>query len=191
MLGLSVSTVQKLVTAGRLQAWRTGGGHRRIVLQSVEQELSRLRDPEVQASPRALRVMVVEDNRVATAAYARMFAQWGGAIEPVYLADGAQALLKIGEFRPDVLITDLQMGPVDGRLLIKTLRAQAGWTHLKVVVVSGALGSPEPDPAADARTVVYAKPLSFERLAGYLDAQVQNLALATASAPRAADSRPA
>lgn len=177
MLGLSVSTVQKLVTSGRLQAWRTGGGHRRIVLTSIEQELARLREPETKPSPRPLRVMVVEDNRVAAAAYARMFAQWGGAIEPVYLTDGAQALLEITSIRPDILITDLEMGPVDGRLLIKTLRSQPAWSGLKVVVISGTLACAEHGVMSDARTVVYSKPMSFDRLAGYLDAQVQSLAL--------------
>jgi hypothetical protein len=41
---------------------------------------------------------------------------------------------------------------------------------------SGVLDADRPH-GFDARTVVYAKPLSFDRLAGYLDAQVQSFAL--------------
>jgi excisionase family DNA binding protein len=35
-LGLSITTVQKLVTSGELEAIRTGGGHRRIFVDSID-----------------------------------------------------------------------------------------------------------------------------------------------------------
>jgi excisionase family DNA binding protein len=177
LLGLSVSTVHKLVAAGRLEAWRTQGGHRRIRMASIERELARVRDTGPGVAPRPLRLMVVEDNRVAQAAYAAMLAGWGERVQVSIAHDGAQALLMLAEVRPDVLITDLAMGRIDGPLLLKTLRSKPAWSTLKVVVVSGVLEKPGFDAAADPRTVVYAKPLSFERLAGYLDAQIQALAL--------------
>jgi excisionase family DNA binding protein len=176
MLGFSVSTVQKLVEAGVLEAWRTSGGHRRILLSSIERELGKAREVATRAAPRPLRLMIVEDNRVASAAYAAMIRQWGGRVEVTMAADGAQALLMLASVRPDVLITDLAMGPIDGALLLKTLRSQPIWADLRVVVVSGVLQDPRPPAIGDARTVVYAKPLSFDRLAGYLDAQIQLLA---------------
>jgi excisionase family DNA binding protein len=188
MLGLSVSTVQKLVASGVLEAWRTGGGHRRILLSSIERELGKARDLAPRAAPRALRLMIVEDNRVASAAYAAMIRQWGGRVEVTTVTDGAQALLNIATVRPDVLITDLAMGPIDGTLLLKTLRSQPSWADLRVVVVSGVLPDHPAPVINDARTVVYAKPLSFDRLAGYLDAQIQRLALGEsmdASVPKA------
>jgi excisionase family DNA binding protein len=180
LLGLSVSTVHKLVASGALEAWRTQGGHRRILLASIERELAKVRDGAPAPAPRALRLLVVEDNRVATAAYAAMLATWGGRVDANYVHDGAQALLAMAEVRPDVLITDLAMGPVDGDLLVKTLRSQGMWSALKVVVVSGVLDTGREATIADPRTVVYAKPLSFERLAGYLDAQIQALAIGDA-----------
>jgi CheY-like chemotaxis protein len=76
-----------------------------------------------------------------------------------------------------VLITDLVMQPIDGRLLIKTVRANPKTRQLRIVIVSGFLADLGVAPDLDARTVAYAKPLQFERLAGYLDAQVQELAI--------------
>jgi len=180
LLGVSVSTVQKLVESGVLQAWRTNGGHRRIPMAAIEKELVKSREPRKPVSPHVLRLLVVEDNPVVCAAYAQMIQQWGNQVQVSYAADGAQALLMLAQTRPDVLITDLAMKPIDGRLLVKTIRANEQLAHLRVVVVSGVLDEAKPH-GFDARTVVYGKPLSFERLAGFLDAQVQSLALAEAA----------
>jgi len=176
LLGMSVSTVQKLVESGVLQGWRTQGGHRRIPMAAIERELAKSREARAPVAPQVLRVLVVEDNAVICAAYAKMILQWGGRVEVSYAADGAQALLLLAQTRPDILITDLAMKPIDGHLLVQTIRANQQWAHLRVVVVSGVLDADKPH-GFDARTVVYAKPLSFDRLAGYLDAQVQSFAL--------------
>jgi len=176
LLGMSVSSVQKLVESGVLPGWRTQGGHRRIPMEAIKRELAKSRDAHAPAPAQVLRVLVVEDNAVICAAYAKMILQWGGLVEVSYAADGAQALLLLAQTRPDILITDLAMKPIDGRLLVRAIRANEQLAHLRVVVVSGVLDAERPH-GFDARTVVYAKPLSFERLAGYLDAQVQSFAL--------------
>jgi len=176
LLGMSVSSVQKLVESGVLPGWRTQGGHRRIAMEAIKRELAKSRDAHAPAPAQVLRVLVVEDNAVICAAYAKMILQWGGLVEVSYAADGAQALLLLAQTRPDILITDLAMKPIDGRLLVQAIRANEQLAHLRVVVVSGVLDAERPH-GFDARTVVYAKPLSFERLAGYLDAQVQSFAL--------------
>jgi excisionase family DNA binding protein len=173
---MSVSSVQKLVESGVLPGWRTQGGHRRIPMEAIKRELAKSRDAHAPAPAQVLRVLVVEDNAVICAAYAKMILQWGGLVEVSYAADGAQALLLLAQTRPDILITDLAMKPIDGRLLVQAIRANEQLAHLRVVVVSGVLDAERPH-GFDARTVVYAKPLSFERLAGYLDAQVQSFAL--------------
>lgn len=177
MLGVSVSTVQKLVESGTLEAWRTDGGHRRILLTSLEKLLATQMDqPPVHA--RSLKVLVVEDNAVVRAAYAQMFQRHGGLIHVTYASDGAEALLLLAQTTPEVLITDLVMKPIDGRLLIKTVRANAKTRHLRIVIVSSFLEDLGVLKDHDARTVVYAKPLQFDRLAGYLDAQIQELSIA-------------
>ncbi len=177
LLGVSVSTVQKLVETGVLQGWRTQGGHRRIPMAAIEGQLAKGRDPRAPVAPRALRLLVVEDNAVVRALYGRMIQQWGSLVHLSYAADGAQALLALAQTQPDVLITDLAMKPIDGHLLVQTIRANEQLAGLKIVVISGVLDARAPH-GFDARTVVYSKPLPFERLAGYLDAQVQALALA-------------
>jgi CheY-like chemotaxis protein len=92
-----------------------------------------------------------------------------------YAHDGAEALLVVAQEHPDVLITDLVMKPFDGRLLIKTLRANRATNGLHIVVVTGDPAVSEGTAEFGARTVVYHKPLRVDRLAGYLDARLQDL----------------
>lgn len=63
ILGVCVRTVQLWVESGRLQAWKTPGGHRRISRKSVEKELrSRV---SKRAEPVAdFDVLIVEDERI-------------------------------------------------------------------------------------------------------------------------------
>ncbi len=181
LLGISVSTVQKLVETGVLEGWRTNGGHRRIPMSAIERELAKGRDVRPEVLAQVLRVLVVEDNAVMRAAYGQMIRQWGSQVQLSYAEDGAQALLALAQTRPDVLITDLAMQPIDGRLLVRTIRANDQLAGLKIVMVSGVLDGREPH-GFDSRTVVYPKPLSFDRLAGYLDAQVQAIAMSKGQA---------
>ena len=63
-LGVSVGTVQLWVESGLLQAWKTAGGHRRVLRDSVESLLHRKPAAPAAATrsgPRQLRVLVQHD----------------------------------------------------------------------------------------------------------------------------------
>lgn len=175
MLGMSVSTVQKMVESGKLRAWRTQGGHRRI----AESDVRRLGRELAAATGRAptdatLRILIVEDNHLMRRAYAKVAAQWGERVVLDFANDAAAALLLIAQHRPDLVVTDLAMAPLDGFHLIRTLRASAQLADTRIMVVTGL---PDEEIAArgglDARTLCYHKPLSFERFAGFIDARLQ------------------
>lgn len=180
MLGISISSVHKMVESGALDAWRTQGGHRRISLESVAREMARVSEGREPVAESVLHILVVEDNPLMLKTYEQMFKSWGGQVVADYAGDGAAALLMLAQKRPDILITDLVMQPFDGHFLIRTIRANSQLASLKIVVVAGAPPVKASATEFDARTVIYRKPVQFERLAGYLDAQVQQLALTRA-----------
>jgi excisionase family DNA binding protein len=173
MLGVSVSTVQKMVESGKLKAWKTQGGHRRIPLAEVQ---SAARRSEAVGKHRRgpLSVLVVEDNPLQMKLYRRLLSQWGDALEVEFASDGAQALVHIATRRPDLVITDLVMAPLDGFHLIKTLRASPEFDNVRIVVVTGLTPDEvEEGGGLDPRVLLYRKPLVTERLSGYIDAQIQ------------------
>lgn len=180
ILGVSISTVQKMVDAGTIRAWRTEGGHRRLALESLKDAAQRLNagNPHgtglsgvarVPAGP--ARVLVVEDNAVVAKSIGRALAAYEAKVQVTFARDAAEALLKCSEMKPDLIITDLVMEPFDGFHLIRVLRNSERLASMHILVVTGL--SPKEIAAQGGLgedVIVYRKPLSNERLAGFLDA---------------------
>jgi len=175
LLGVSVSTIQKMVEAGTLRAWKTQGGHRRVAEHDVlEMKSTGLASPSRASHRGPLAVLIVEDNPVQLKAYAKAVADWGPRVAVSYAGDGAAGLLAIAQRRPELVITDLAMEPFDGFHLIRTLRGSTELQDTRVLVVTG-LSDDEiaARGGLDDFTLCYRKPLSFQRLHGYIDALVQ------------------
>ena len=122
MLGVSVGTVQLWVESGLLQAWKTAGGHRRVLRDSVDHLLhkesipSPIPAPPAQPtfSPHRLSVMVVEDDANLLRLYEANISRWPMAPEITLVNNAVEALLLLGQKSPDLLIADLNMAGMDG-----------------------------------------------------------------------------
>lgn len=173
LLGVSHRTVQLWVENGTLQAWRTAGGHRRITLESVNRLVDGRRaaigGSAAAAAPalpeaRGRRVLVVDDDPLMLRLYELEMAGWGLDLDVVKANNGFEALIRIGERRPDLLVSDLNMPGMDGLRMIRTLRQDSGSAGMNVIVVSGldratikAMGLPSDIP-------VFPKPVPFGEL---------------------------
>ncbi len=168
LLGVSVRTVQLWAESGLLQGWKTGGGHRRIARQSVEQLLA----TQSHASPslaapdaERLAILVVDDEIPDLELYLHMMGKWPFKPAVVTARSGTEALVKIGMAPPDLLITDLRMPDMDGFKMIATLRTMPELAGMAMIAASGmdaeqilaAGGLPD-------GVLVLPKPIPFERL---------------------------
>jgi len=183
LLGVSVGTVQLWVESGLLQAWKTSGGHRRVLRDSIDGLLHKGVDEAAPVgvasapvvSSRPLNVLVVEDDDNLLRLYKTRLAQW--PMKPVVsLADnGVTGLLMMGRSNPDLLITDLDMPGLDGFNMLRVLHQTPEMRHATIVVVTGL------DPAElDRRgglppgVEVLPKPVPFERLLAIATAVVKH-----------------
>ncbi len=139
-LGVAVRTVQLWVEAGLLPAWRTAGGHRRIARGAVEAlmaERSLVLKPTKPAPEALLRVLVVEDDPTMLRLTTQVIAAWKLPLDLTTASNGFEGLLRIGEMRPNLIITDLNMPGMDGFQMLQSLkRPGSGYESLKVVVIS-------------------------------------------------------
>ena len=129
--GVSRPAVVDWIARGTLRARLTDGGHRRVARSTLADFLraQNYRVPTAVARERPL-VFVLDDEAI-----------WRQSIqtalqhdfEVVLFAPGPEALLSIGERRPDVVIVDLGMPGVDAPLLVEALRAAGD--HLGDVLV--------------------------------------------------------
>ena len=184
ILGISVSSIHKLVESGALQAFRTKGGHRRISLESVKAVAATMdvpwkdrielpHKPGGQGAPvgGALKVLVVEDNPTAARAIGAALKRHAGRLQVLHCSDGAEALLKISEQVPDLVITDLAMQPFDGFHLIKVIRSSQRLRHVRIIVATGLTDQEIAQRGGLGGDIsVYHKPVPAERYVGFIDA---------------------
>lgn len=171
LLGVSVGTVQLWVENGLLRAWKTVGGHRRVLRDSVDQLLHKESASPAASVPGAsparqpLQVMVVEDDPDLLRLYLAKLARWPLLTQVSAMNSAVAALLAIGRSSPDLLITDLNMPEMDGFSMLRILHQAPELTHTTIVAVSGldafgiaARGGLPPD------ILVLPKPIPFDTL---------------------------
>ena len=187
LLGVSVGTVQLWVESGLLQAWKTSGGHRRVLRDSIDSLLHKsagslvstavvpavatlepadsVKLAELALPARPLRVLVVEDDQNLLRLYKVRLSAWPG--DPVVsLADnGVTGLLMIGRSNPDLLITDLDMPGMDGFNMLRVLHQTPEMRHTTIVVVTGLDAAEiERRGGVPQGIEVLPKPIPFDRL---------------------------
>ncbi len=177
ILGVAHRTVQLWVESGVLQAWKTAGGHRRIVKGSVERLVCERRQAVADCSDavpaRRQRVLIVDDEPSMLRLYELEMAGWGMPIDVVKAHDGFEALLEIGRDRPQVLITDLHMPGMDGFRMIEKLRSDPEYANISIIVVSGIERSAMSSMPLPSDILVLPKPVPFERLHTAVESALQ------------------
>jgi excisionase family DNA binding protein len=173
LLGVSVGTVQMWVESGLLDAWKTSGGHRRVVRESILRLLHKapgtnanqvdVSAPAARAAP--LSILVVEDDANLLRLYQANISNWPGDIRLLTFESAFAALIQIGRSMPDLLILDLHLPGIDGFSMLRVLRDAPETAQARIVVVSGM------DEAARAErgglpmdVEVLPKPIPFARL---------------------------
>jgi excisionase family DNA binding protein len=186
-LGVALRTVQLWVEGGVLPAWKTAGGHRRISRVAVERLIGERRAalsgdahpaPPTISSEARLRVMVVEDEPELLRLFTMVIAGWDLPIDIAPASDGFEALLRMGQQCPDLLVTDLNMPGMDGFKMIESLRGVGpAYGDMEIVVVTAL-------SAADiarrgglpSRVRVFHKPVPFDELEALVRDRVAALA---------------
>lgn len=145
-LGVAVRTVQLWVESGVLPAWRTAGGHRRIARSAVEKLLAErsqaIAQPVIKKQAqskgeRPLRLLVVEDDPDLLRLFTLMVEGWDFPVELTTATNGFEGLIRIGQVRPDMVVTDLNMPGMDSLQMLRSLKKPgADLDDLAIVAVS-------------------------------------------------------
>jgi excisionase family DNA binding protein len=138
MLGLSLGTVQQMVESGSLKGWKTTGGHRRVSIESVEENLRRRDDTMAPKSvaEAGLRLLIAEDDTDLQRLYTVTLRTWVMPLTVNVVGNGFDGLLQIGLNPPDVLISDLMMPGLDGFEMIRRLRENPSLNNMDIIAVS-------------------------------------------------------
>lgn len=195
ILGLSRTSIQKLVDIGKLAAIKTHGGHRRILRSSIEEmnqkmgpkALARLTSPPCTsqvarapaygapsgASDAPVHVLIVEEDTATANALLGLFTSRYPQVTCIVAADGLNAVLQLERTRPRLLIASLRKDPIDGFRLINMVRSRAEYSGIATVALSS-LSAGELNRRSDLppEVMFLPTPLRLERLSGFVDAHV-------------------
>jgi len=139
ILGVSLRTVQLWAEAGLLEAWKTSGGHRRILRNSVDRLLSTvpLADKATPHMDSALRILLVDDDPAVLRVWEQKMARWPMKPQVITAQNGVEALVRAGLKKPDLLVTDLQMPGMDGFQMLRQLTKIPELADVTIIVVTG------------------------------------------------------
>jgi excisionase family DNA binding protein len=173
LLNLSIGTVLSLVEKGELRAWKTGGGHRRIAMQSIleYQKQHNLMGKSEPTQSARLKVLLVEDDAPTRELLKGTIELWNLPLDCTVKTSAMEALIEIASLRPDVLITDLKMPGVDGFEFLRILRSNPSFSGIHLVTITSLSehevaergGLPE-------HTIYLKKPVDMNWLNGYFTA---------------------
>lgn len=169
-LGVAVRTVQLWVESGVLPAWRTAGGHRRIARSAVERLMAErarvIAQPAQAAVPAALHLLLVEDDPDLLRLFTLVVEGWDFPVQLSTATNGFEGLLRIGQLRPDMVVTDLNMPGMDGFQMLRSLRKPAsGFEDLAVIVVTAlGKGDIQDRGGLPEGVAVFQKPVPFPQI---------------------------
>ncbi len=90
---------------------------------------------EMPAAQAGFRVLVADDDPLVRRLFALLLAHQGLLVEVA--ADGIEALERVADFAPDVVLTDLDMPRCGGDELCRRLKSSPATRHIAVIVVTG------------------------------------------------------
>lgn len=143
LCGVYPTTVINWIKQGTMKAYKTPGGHRRVLKSDLEAFLEKYHFPASLEPAQGRRILIVEDDRSVGAMLQRAFQKQAPDFEVQWMSNGIEALLALGKEPPALVVLDVVMPVVDGAKVLATLRADPNTRGVKVVGITGKRLPPE------------------------------------------------
>jgi excisionase family DNA binding protein len=145
LLGMAVRSVQLMVDRGELQAWKTPGGHRRILRSSLDSCLAHRAGTPAAGAPDdaahpgtawSMTLLLIEDSVHFQNLISLVVKRELPNAELHVASDGIAGLALAGRLEPDVLLIDILLPGIDGAALITSLRSHPQFARSRLIVVT-------------------------------------------------------
>lgn len=142
--------------------------------------MSKETDPAVRDSVRPpLKILLVEDNELNLDMLSRRLERNGFRV--VVAVNGREALAKVVEERPDLILMDLSLPEMNGWDATRHLKADAATQAIPIIVLTAHALKSDRSGAFEAGCNDYdVKPIDFPRLLGKIESQLEASAAASA-----------
>src|SRR3990172_2744849 len=131
---VSLVTVKKWIRLGKLRAFRTPGRHYRVTLEEFQRFRIGHGFPAEHEAPPGVLVVDDEPEMVALVSDALRGMQPPPKLEAAF--DGYEGILKVGTFRPHLLVLDLRMAGLDGFEVCRRIKAAPATGGTKILAIT-------------------------------------------------------
>jgi len=149
-LGVAQSTVRKWADMGRVETFKTPGGHRRFRRDDLDrfmQGASGAKLPQSKRGEGAPLVLIIDDDAEVRAVIRECLEREGFSV--VEGANAQQGIDKINLRIPDLMMLDVSMPGIDGWEMLRRVREKLDVKDLPVVIFSGKIAEDELGHAPD------------------------------------------
>lgn len=134
---VSYEAVKHWVQTGKLKAYTTPGGHRRVRVEDFQEFLQKYRlPPREEAGAHKRRVLIVDDDPAIVQLLTRFFGKMG-EYDLATAEDGFDAGLQLATFRPELVVLDLVMPNLDGFTVCRKIKSAPATRNTRVLVITG------------------------------------------------------
>ena len=167
---VSLQALRHWIRDGRLRAFQTPGKHARIEVGEFRRFLKEFGMPPYPSAEAAgpPRVLVVEDEPDVLQILARLIGEHPRRPTIETAVDGFDALIKVGLFKPSLLVLDVVMPKLDGLEVCRRLRANPETQNIQILAVTGRMDMVDSVIAAGADACL-TKPFEFSDVNRKLD----------------------
>jgi excisionase family DNA binding protein len=134
---VTADTIRKWAEAGRINVFKTPGGHRRI---HREELISFLRDNGIPLHPAlskdGIKILIVDDDKTVIAVINRFLEHAPTNFELSIATDGFEAGHQIGIFSPKIIFLDLRLPGIDGFEVCRRLKASPETNDIQVIAMT-------------------------------------------------------
>lgn len=131
-------TVYRWITAGRLRAHRTGGGHYRVWEDDLQDFLETL-DISMPgaAAHKTTKILVVDDEVMVRRLVSRLIQKTYPKALIYEAVDGYEAGFKTRDIKPSLVILDLRLPCLDGTKVCRMIKKESTLKDTKILVITG------------------------------------------------------
>ncbi len=164
---VSSKTIINWVESGKIEAYKTVGGHRRIKRDDLENFMKKqgIPIPDEAPSGEKKRILVVDDDPIIVETIVLALEEEEQDYDVISASDGFEAGLQVNHFKPHIVILDIMMPDIKGYEVCKKIKSNPETENTKIIVLSAYLDEEKfkemKENGADA---CYSKPLPLPQL---------------------------
>lgn len=134
---VTINAVKKWIASGKIEAFKTPGGHFRVNHEDFMAFLEKYKlDVKEDIFPERKKILIIDDEQdiVEFIKGALESMDKGFLIETA--GDGYEALIKVGDFKPELLVLDIRMPKIDGFEVCRRIKGDNSTRQIKILAVT-------------------------------------------------------